>query len=366
MPGQYPAAFSVVDSLLGTNRIHYLENGKRVLLRYPCSSNDCTPYRVTFHPGRYKIELWGAASFLNSTFYSSGAYAAGIIRINVTSSFYIYIGQHGSDECNRTFNGGAECGTGGTRPRSGGGASDMRLQEGRWDDFAGLKSRTIVAGGAGGLADHADGFLSSHGGAFEGILGEKTKNYECMETRCVGSYCEIDTAGGGSQTSGGKGSSTYIYGTGSSGIFGMGTSRNTGNLWCISGGGGGYYGGGNGASAVCVITNAGGGSSFVSGLEGCNAISKDSSDFNSIIHTNQPVHYSKIAFINPVMLPGNDTRVPHQPFWKVFDDGAAQITLLDYYPETADRDDPLSMLFQWTIFINMNFNNDNIFHSALY
>lgn len=32
------------------------------VFRYPCNSNylTCSPYEITFKPGKYRIELWGA------------------------------------------------------------------------------------------------------------------------------------------------------------------------------------------------------------------------------------------------------------------------------------------------------------------
>lgn len=70
-----------------------------------------------------------------------------------------------------------------------------------------------------------------------------------------------------------------------------------------SGGGGGYYGGEGGYDVSWSPSGGGGGSSFISGHQGSNAIAKDST-ISNIIHTNQPIHYSKMSFKDSVMIDG--------------------------------------------------------------
>ena len=94
----------------------------------------------------------------------------------------------------------------------------------------------------------------------------------------------------GTQTSG------YKFGIGQDG-YGVGDSDG------VAGSGGGYYGGTT--SDYADVCEAGaGGSSFVSGYDGCNAISNESTE-NNIIHTSQNIHYSNKKFISTLILDGN-------------------------------------------------------------
>uniref|UniRef100_UPI00203FB633 glycine rich domain-containing protein n=1 Tax=Odoribacter lunatus TaxID=2941335 RepID=UPI00203FB633 len=184
---------------------------------------------------------------------------------------------------------------GGTRSnksngRNGGGATDIRLIKGEWNDFNSLKSRIMVAGGGGG----SDYFASygSNGGAAGGLNG-----YDGNYYRNKGSN-SYTIARGGSQTSGGKGG--IGVSKGKSGSFGMGGCRteysNNGSYG--SGGGSGYYGGGYGHYNHYVAGSGAGGSSFISGHNGCDAINSAGS------HTGQSVHYSGLSFTNTVMIDG--------------------------------------------------------------
>ena len=153
----------------------------------------------------------------------------------------------------------------------GSGATDIRLQSGSWSDFNSLKTRIMVAAGAGACI--------SGTASYAGTLSSKS-----FEDTYPGDYS--NAAIGASQTSG------YMFGIGQSGDR--------------AGAGGGYYGG-----YAAVITGSGrglrgtGGSSFISGHTGCNAISSSSTSSN-IIHTGQPNHYSGYVFTNTVMKAGNE------------------------------------------------------------
>ena len=52
-----------------------------------------------------------------------------------------------------------------------------------------------------------------------------------------------------------------------------------------------------------VVGGGGGGSSFISGHNGCNAVSASSTSGN-MVHTGQSVHYSGLSFTNTVMIDG--------------------------------------------------------------
>ena len=56
------------------------QNSKQVTLQYPCNSGStCYPYEVTFSPGTYTIECYGAGYANNPKYKSYGAYTKGTI-----------------------------------------------------------------------------------------------------------------------------------------------------------------------------------------------------------------------------------------------------------------------------------------------
>ena len=230
----------------------------------------------------YKIECWGANGHGDI---GRGAYTNGNIFFPAASTFYIYVGQMGvnglqiHDESyanitSGTFNGGGGflCPNPDSNNATGGGATDIRLQSGNWDDFSSLKSRIMVAAGGGAFIV---GGNQSYGGTLSS-LGEAENHYP------TGGHTTISQ--GASQTSGYK--------------FGIGQDGGR------AGGGGGYYGGCSHVNEGGLVGLRGsGGSSFISGYTGCNAISGSSTEDN-IIHTDQPNHYSGYVFTNSVMIDG--------------------------------------------------------------
>ena len=167
----------------------------------------------------------------------------------------------------------------------GGGATDFRLVGGAWNDFDSLKSRIMVAGGAGGQCSnfywHTNGNV--HAGYGGGLSG----------------YSYASLYAPGTQTSG------HAFGYGKDGV-----SKCEGTLG-IGGGGGGYYGGStqttNHSSAAC---SGAGGSAFISGHTGCNAI-EESSTAGNITHSGTPNHYSGLVFTDTVMKSGNESMPTH-------------------------------------------------------
>lgn len=256
--------------------------------------------------GNYKIETWGAQGGNSG---GAGGYTSGNIGLNDNTQLYVYVGgaggatpralyqptsggynggggSDGQDCCNRSFG-------------TGGGATDIRLVGGSWDNFNSLKSRIMVAGAGGGKFD--DLASVSYGGAAGGLIGGNAS----------GDFDDWCPGFGGTQTSGGTiGVSSGTYCQASTyaeytdpglvnGGFGTGGKHGTqGNS--SSGGGAGYYGGGSSGH----IASAAGGSSFISGYYGCNAIAESSTSSN-IVHTNQPNHYSGKIFTSSVMIDGN-------------------------------------------------------------
>ncbi len=249
--------------------------------------------------GTYKIELWGASAGNGETkTVSRGSFVSGIITLEKEQKLFVYVGENGNyqrynyaDKKYR-YNGGAygnfachsyyktsgiDC--------SGGGATDIRIVDGKWDDFNSLKSRIMVAAGGGG-SDNYNKNRPSNGG---GLYSENGGYY--------GSASYLAT--GATQTSAGK----------INGKFGIGGYATYGGSTCNNsvggGGGGGYYGGG-GSSTGNTESNSSsgsGGSSFISGHNGCDAIKSDSIEGN-ITHTGQSIHYSGLYFTDTVMIDG--------------------------------------------------------------
>ena len=159
---------------------------------------------------------------------------------------------------------------------TGGGATDIRLTNGNWNNFNSLKSRIMVAAGGGSCISDPNGKKSDAGGLSSASF---SNTYPSGYT---------NAADGASQTSGYK--------------FGIGKDGDR------AGAGGGYYGGGAALYSevkLCGIRGAGG-SSFISGHTGCNAINSSSTSTN-IVHTGQPNHYSGYVFTNTVMKAGNES-----------------------------------------------------------
>ena len=205
--------------------------------------------------GYYKVELWGGYGF--GTGY--GGYTSGTIKLEKGELLYVYVGNKGTTGNNKTtFNNG----TGNQGGYNGGGATDIRLIAGNWDNFDSLKSRIMVAG--------AGGSGSGTMGAGGGLVG----------------YSGRGTAGGTQNNAGGRQHTSYTLS-----YFGRALGGCTG--------GNGYYPGGG---ATCVY-GAGGGSSYISGHEGVDSISATSTE-NNIIHTGESTHYSGVYFTNTVMIDG--------------------------------------------------------------
>ena len=101
--------------------------------------------------------------------------------MNGTQKLYVCVGEKGSNSpSNGTFNSGnyteytyASC-CGGGYAYAGGGASDIRLREGDWSSFDGLKARIMIAGGGGGAATY---YAYSTGGYGGGLIGGSGSKY---------------------------------------------------------------------------------------------------------------------------------------------------------------------------------------------
>ena len=102
------------------------------------------------------MECWGAEGgpIINTyTHYKGGCggYVKGTISLPSNLNLYVYVGGAGTKNGEtRTFNGGGRCAATDDGCASGGGATDIRLRSGNWNDFNSLLSRIIVAGGGAG------------------------------------------------------------------------------------------------------------------------------------------------------------------------------------------------------------------------
>ena len=256
----------------------------------------------------YKIECWGASGgnsyigwnssnsieYINTVYGGKGGYCSGRIVFPSNFNIYLYVGQSGEENIEKTFNGGGTAALE-YNARSGGGATDVRLTNGIWSDFNSLKSRIIVAAGGGGSQHYYDGCNGGYAGGLSGRDGFYSVNLTDTHAPYTVSTGAIQTSGG----FGGNGGAIGIDGS-----FGIGGNhgKNT-NYDHGGGGGGGYYGGGGGSANSYIVGSGAGGSSFISGYIGCDAIAESSTEGN-IIHTNQPNHYSGKVFLNPVMIDG--------------------------------------------------------------
>ena len=272
-------------------------------------TGDVQEYNVP-KDGKYKIELWGASGGIasDSSIQGRGGYTSGTIDLKKNDKLYIYVGERGSNSKSTTFNGG---GSGGNSNlitsnsqvgNSGGGATDVRLEKGKsWNNFDSLKSRIMVAGGSGGGSGNTLYESAGNYSAAGGLIGYDGGYYS-------GHSYSNQNGKGATQTSGGKAGNNHFSATG---VVEFGTFGKGGNNYSYSdntgagGGGGGYYGGGAGGGTLSegYGQGAGGGSSFISGHEGCDSISKDSTE-NNIIHTGKSLHYSNYIFTDTKIIDG--------------------------------------------------------------
>lgn len=216
--------------------------------------------------GKYSFAAYGASGG-NSTRYSSqrggkGGYAYGSLELSAGQTIYIHVGGQGGDPnaidtatAAGGYNGGASI-NGDQTPYGapGGGATDFRTQAGVWSDTTGLQSRILVAGGGGGANTRDDGYGGGPGGNGGGLIGGDGSTGGQNSGGLAYGYSYWT---GGTQTSGGTNrryQNGVLLSSGISGLFGTGSTGQ-------SGGGGGWYGGAGSGHG-----GAGGGSSYVGSL----------------------------------------------------------------------------------------------------
>ena len=139
--------------------------------RYTGSAQEFTAPKA----GSYKIELWGAqgGTYNDSTTYigGKGGYTEGVINLLKDEKLYVYVGNQPSSASTTVGgrNGGGICTSSkDTDGRTGGGATDVRLVSGEWNNAESLASRIMVAG-AGGGASYEGGTWWAVGGSAGGL-----------------------------------------------------------------------------------------------------------------------------------------------------------------------------------------------------
>ena len=76
-----------------------LQNSLTFNFPYPCESYSiCSPYEITFYPGRYHLEIWGASGGNLTKFNEfaqggKGGYSTGVFTVKQNSEvLYLYLG----------------------------------------------------------------------------------------------------------------------------------------------------------------------------------------------------------------------------------------------------------------------------------
>lgn len=250
--------------------------------------------------GIYKIQLWGAqgGNYDSTLFGGYGGYTSGNVKLKKGEKLYFYVGgQPSSNQWNYTggWNGGGNTPSGKDKDgRAGGGATDVRTEKTStpavWKETKSLASRIMVAGGGGGAAYESSSRWLSNGGNAGGING--------FEPNYIGSSSAGHYGTGGTQTAGGY---TVAAPTNATAIGVFGAGGNGINTDGGAGGGSGWYGGGG--SYTC--SGGGGGSSYVSGHNGCIAVTSDGSPINTKkVTQNQSYSWTNYVFFDTKIVDG--------------------------------------------------------------
>ena len=302
--------------------IQSIKKGKCDYEKFECEIAPTTAFEYTGsyqtytapRTGTYRIDLWGAqgGSTANAAG-GKGAYTSGVINLTEGDILYIYVGGEGiarnNGEANGAIPGGWNGGAQGNKSRndyqqansSGGGATDVRLVSGAWNDAISLRSRIMVAGAGGGTYESYDSSNVYVTGGYGGTLNGGSGSYLTSRQ----GYSSINPKGG-TQTTGGNGVNQWNYESYSNdylGSFGVG-----GTGWdSYGGGGGGWYGGASGRWQPGA-----GGSSYISGYKGCVAVNSENESTpktgcsNGTTSIECSYHYSGVKFTNTIMKSGNE------------------------------------------------------------
>ena len=242
--------------------------------------------------GKYRIQLWGAQGF--STIAKGGgkgAYTKGDIILEKGEKLYFYVGDN---TYNDSYNGGGKKDQG--LSFSGGGATDVRLVNGAWDDFTSLKSRIMVAAGGGGGTYWG---IGSYGGAAGGLY-----SYDIPELWDGSLQHPYTTNTGATQTSAGRKFLSFVaFCEGNDGKFGIGGDGSSAPGCGGAAGGGGYFGGSGGGASDHLMSSGAGGSSYISGHNGCKSVMENSIE-KYVLSSDSNIHYSNKYFTDTKMIDG--------------------------------------------------------------
>ena len=191
--------------------------------------------------GDYKLQVWGAQGGYrsSSTYGGKGGYSVGEVYLTKGTTLYVYVGGAGGSGNSRVSSvvaGGYNGGGYRYGYKGGGGATDIRLTGGNWNNSESLLSRFIVAGGGG--SDGATNKQGMYGGGTTG--GSSTQSYTANSNYC---------GKGGTQTYSGYSASYTITTQATTGL-----NSNTKSYYC-----GGFGFGGGGVYLSSGYGGAGGG-----------------------------------------------------------------------------------------------------------
>lgn len=250
--------------------------------------NSSVPYYTLQkeYKGLNKFDLYGSKA--SNGYAANGGYATGTLNsLSYDGDLYLYLGGMASETIQAGYNGG---GNGyhykGSYSRfgGGGGATDIRLVSGAWNNQTSLASRIMVAGGGGSGCLWGSSVRGGVGGGLTGGTGGAVKG--AKDTR-------PGSVAGGSQIAAGP-----------NGAFGKGSNH----LSCGAAGGG-YYGGGTSAAVDGYRQSGSGGSGYISGHAGCIAI-KSATNITPKVQTysqlSDSYHYSGLIFKNTSMSSGTN------------------------------------------------------------
>ena len=217
--------------------------------------------------GTYSFELWGAQGGTYGSIRGGyGGYTYGEVHLERGTKLYVYVGSTTNTNV-AGWNGGGSGINGSYTGRGGGGATDIRTKNtdnyGRWDEVHSLRSRIMVAAGGGGGVYYSGSYYGD-GGDAGGLTGY-------ISSRKVGYGSQYDGTGA-TQIAGGhynSNANSFVGGFG----YGSNSDPSPSSSHPASGGGSGWYGGGGASN----IGGGGGGSSYVSGHEGCIAVTSSGS-----------------------------------------------------------------------------------------
>mgnify|MGYP004543453829 FL=1 len=276
---------------------------------------DCTKRIETFvvtANGNYKMECWGAQGGIAPGAYGGkGSYTSGEILIDANNrkKLFVVVGEQGNNKKGETYNNGINPFTPGSFVYTGGGSTDIRLEDGSgdWKDFTSRKSRIMVAASGSGAAYFGDETYLNPGQGGGGVNG--LSGYNKKYTYAISQAAATP----GTQTDAGKdGSGNYTTTKKQTGFGIFEKPIYVGQKGYEGGGGGpgnGYYRGGIGNHQTGLIGVGSTGSCFISGYKGCNAIAEKSVETKAdgtsgMIHTGLPNHYSGLVFTNSKMIAG--------------------------------------------------------------